>query len=86
MEQTIGHTKKEIPGNSVHQKGFNQHKRMQIIYVTYIIVALDITWMFVQISVTPYLAKKLGFDTIWFGYMQTTVGVLQLLGGPICGR
>uniref|UniRef100_A0A673M505 Organic cation transporter-like protein 2 n=1 Tax=Sinocyclocheilus rhinocerous TaxID=307959 RepID=A0A673M505_9TELE len=30
--------------------------------------------------------KGLGFDTIWFGYLQTTVGVIQLLGGPIYGR
>ncbi|XP_062845679.1 solute carrier family 22 member 18 isoform X2 [Trichomycterus rosablanca] len=33
-----------------------------------------------------YLAKKLGFDTLWFGYLQTTVGVIQLLGGPVFGR
>lgn len=37
-------------------------------------------------SVEQYLAKRLGFDTIWFGYLQTTVGVIQLLGGPIYGR
>ncbi|CAL8245728.1 unnamed protein product [Lota lota] len=86
MEQTIGNSKKEISGNSAQQKGLKQHNRLQIIYVTYIIVALDITWMFVQIAVTPYLAKKLDFDTLWFGYLQTTVGVVQLLGGPICGR
>uniref|UniRef100_A0A8C1RBB5 Solute carrier family 22 member 18 n=1 Tax=Cyprinus carpio TaxID=7962 RepID=A0A8C1RBB5_CYPCA len=35
---------------------------------------------------SPYLARRLGFDTIWFGYLQTTVGVIQLLGGPIYGR
>ncbi|KAG7242682.1 hypothetical protein INR49_020055, partial [Caranx melampygus] len=34
----------------------------------------------------PYLAKKLGFDTLWFGYLQTTVGIIQLLGGPMFGR
>ncbi|MEQ2263767.1 hypothetical protein XENORESO_012416, partial [Xenotaenia resolanae] len=33
-----------------------------------------------------YLAKKLGFDTLWFGYLQTTVGVIQLIGGPVFGR
>lgn len=33
-----------------------------------------------------YLAKKLGFDTLWFGYLQTTVGVIQLIGGPMFGR
>uniref|UniRef100_A0A669BYP6 Organic cation transporter-like protein 2 n=1 Tax=Oreochromis niloticus TaxID=8128 RepID=A0A669BYP6_ORENI len=60
--------------------------KMTTIYAVYLIAALDITWMFLQFSVTPYLAKKLGFDTLWFGYLQTTVGVIQLLGGPMFGR
>uniref|UniRef100_A0A8C1U466 Organic cation transporter-like protein 2 n=1 Tax=Cyprinus carpio TaxID=7962 RepID=A0A8C1U466_CYPCA len=58
----------------------------KVIYITYLIAALDITWLFLQFSITPYLARRLGFDTIWFGYLQTTVGVIQLLGGPIYGR
>ncbi|XP_066509656.1 solute carrier family 22 member 18-like isoform X3 [Hoplias malabaricus] len=61
-------------------------KIQKVIYVTYIISALDITLLFVQFSVTPYLARRLGFDTLWFGYLQTTVGVIQLLGGPVFGR
>ncbi|XP_006642626.1 solute carrier family 22 member 18 [Lepisosteus oculatus] len=61
-------------------------KTQTVIFITYIIAALEITWMFVQFSITPYLAKRLGFDTIWFGYLQTTVGVIQLLGGPVFGR
>lgn len=61
-------------------------QRRKVIHVTYIIAGLDVTWMFLQFSVTPYLAKKLGFDTLWFGYLQTTVGVIQLLGGPLFGR
>ncbi|GLD55790.1 solute carrier family 22 member 18 isoform X1, partial [Lates japonicus] len=61
-------------------------KRVKIIHVVYLIAALDITWMFLQFSVTPYLAKKLGFDTLWFGYLQTTVGIIQLVGGPMFGR
>uniref|UniRef100_A0A8P4KM76 Organic cation transporter-like protein 2 n=1 Tax=Dicentrarchus labrax TaxID=13489 RepID=A0A8P4KM76_DICLA len=64
----------------------DQRRRTNIIYIVYLIAALDITWMFLQFSVTPYLAKKLGFDTLWFGYLQTTVGVIQLLGGPMFGR
>lgn len=35
---------------------------------------------------SQYLAKKLGFDTLWFGYLQTTVGFIQLFGGPMFGR
>ncbi|MBN3325080.1 S22AI protein, partial [Atractosteus spatula] len=61
-------------------------KTQTVIFITYIVAALEITWMFVQFSITPYLAKRLGFDTIWFGYLQTTVGVIQLLGGPVFGR
>ncbi|XP_013874083.1 solute carrier family 22 member 18 [Austrofundulus limnaeus] len=64
----------------------DHQQKTRIIYVVYIIAALDITWMFLQFSVTPYLAKKLGFDTLWFGYLQTTVGVIQLIGGPMFGR
>ncbi|KAK0135395.1 Solute carrier family 22 member 18 [Merluccius polli] len=91
MERVIANTKKETPGNpaavvAAQQDGFNQRRRDHVIYVTYVIAALDVTWLFVQISVTPYLAKKLDFDTLWFGYLQTTVGVIQLLGGPIFGR
>ncbi|KAM9494233.1 solute carrier family 22 member 18 [Clarias gariepinus] len=61
-------------------------KVKKVLYVTYLIAALDVTWLFLQFSITPYLAKRLGFDTLWFGYLQTTVGVIQLLGGPVFGR
>lgn len=64
----------------------DQQKRAKIIYIVYLIAALDLTWMFLQFSITPYLAKKLGFDTLWFGYLQTMVGVIQLFGGPMFGR
>ncbi|TRY85790.1 hypothetical protein DNTS_014592 [Danionella cerebrum] len=60
--------------------------KQKVIFISYIIAALDITWLFLQFSITPYLARRLGFDTIWFGYLQTTLGVIQLLGGPIYGR
>lgn len=36
--------------------------------------------------VFQYLSRKLGLDSIAFGYLQTTFGVLQLLGGPVFGR
>ncbi|XP_026234388.1 solute carrier family 22 member 18 [Anabas testudineus] len=68
------------------QAATDQPNRKKVIHIVYLIAALDITWMFLQFSVTPYLAKKLGFDTLWFGYLQTTVGVIQLLGGPMFGR
>uniref|UniRef100_A0A8B9N4A0 Organic cation transporter-like protein 2 n=1 Tax=Accipiter nisus TaxID=211598 RepID=A0A8B9N4A0_9AVES len=33
-----------------------------------------------------YLAKSLGLDSVGLGYLQTTFGVLQLVGGPVFGR
>ncbi|KAM7015804.1 solute carrier family 22 member 18 [Tautogolabrus adspersus] len=83
-----GETTEETSKSSVSTpvNVLDQRKRMKIINVVYIIAALDITWMFLQFSVTPYLAKKLGFDTLWFGYLQTTVGLIQLFGGPMFGR
>lgn len=61
-------------------------ERRRVVRVALAVAALDVTWMFLQFSVTPYLAKKLGFDTLWFGYLQTLVGVLQLVGNPLFGR
>ncbi|XP_054627392.1 solute carrier family 22 member 18-like [Dunckerocampus dactyliophorus] len=71
---------------SVKANAAAQQNKNTIICVVYVIAALDITWMFLQFSITPYLAKKLGFDTLWFGYLQTMVGVVQLFGGPLFGR
>uniref|UniRef100_A0A663M6U4 Solute carrier family 22 member 18 n=1 Tax=Athene cunicularia TaxID=194338 RepID=A0A663M6U4_ATHCN len=39
-----------------------------------------------QAQVVGYLAKSLSLDSVGFGYLQTTFGVLQLVGGPIFGR
>lgn len=77
-------TTTETPG--AHSDVTEQRRRKTVINIVYLIAALDITWMFLQFSVTPYLAKKLGFDTLWFGYLQTLVGVIQLIGGPMFGR
>ncbi|XP_046897850.1 solute carrier family 22 member 18 [Hypomesus transpacificus] len=74
------------PSSQTSVSDLTTRSKQKIIYVTYLIAALDITWMFLQFSVTPYLARKLGFDTLWFGYLQTMVGVIQLLGGPLFGR
>ncbi|NWX21318.1 S22AI protein, partial [Aegotheles bennettii] len=61
-------------------------KRGQAILVAYVIAALELTFLFMQMGVMPYLAKSLGLDSVGFGYLQTTFGVLQLVGGPIFGR
>ncbi|NXS34965.1 S22AI protein, partial [Pomatostomus ruficeps] len=63
-----------------------QAKRRQVIHVAYVIAALDLTFLFMQMGVMPYLAKSLGVDSVGFGYLQTTFGVLQLVGGYIFGR
>ncbi|NXP21887.1 S22AI protein, partial [Scytalopus superciliaris] len=61
-------------------------KRRQAILVAYLIAALDLTFLFMQMGIMPYLAKNLGLDSVGFGYLQTTFGVLQLVGGYIFGR
>ncbi|XP_010207768.2 solute carrier family 22 member 18 [Colius striatus] len=61
-------------------------KRGQVILVAYLIVTLELTFLFMQLGVMPYLAKSLGLDSMGFGYLQTTFGILQLVGGPIFGR
>ncbi|NXA11503.1 S22AI protein, partial [Sapayoa aenigma] len=61
-------------------------KRRQVILVAYLIAALDLTFLFMQFGIMPYLAKSLGLDSVGFGYLQTTFGVLQLVGGYVFGR
>ncbi|KFQ30473.1 Solute carrier family 22 member 18, partial [Mesitornis unicolor] len=73
----------ETPRESDHS---GEVKRGQVILVAYLIATLELTFLFMQIGVMPYLAKSLGLDSVGFGYLQTTFGVLQLVGGPIFGR
>ncbi|KAM4723207.1 solute carrier family 22 member 18 [Rhinophrynus dorsalis] len=60
--------------------------KQSVIRITYLLSAIDISCLFMQFAVTPYLARNLGLDTIGFGYLQTFFGVLQLIGGPVFGR
>ncbi|XP_064308594.1 solute carrier family 22 member 18 isoform X3 [Phalacrocorax carbo] len=60
-------------------------KRERAILAAYLIATLELTFLFMQMGVMPYLAKSLGLDSVGFGYLQTTFGVLQLVGGPIFG-
>ncbi|XP_061198444.1 solute carrier family 22 member 18 isoform X2 [Neopsephotus bourkii] len=61
-------------------------KKGQVILAAYVIVTIELTFIFMQIGVMPYLAKSIGLDSVGFGYLQTTFGVLQLVGGSIFGR
>ncbi|NXI76337.1 S22AI protein, partial [Rhipidura dahli] len=76
-------TRNEILGESGY---LGEAKRGQVIRVAYVIAALDLTFLFMQMAVMPYLAKSLGLDSVGFGYLQTIFGVLQLVGGYIFGR
>ncbi|NXA37644.1 S22AI protein, partial [Eudromia elegans] len=58
----------------------------RVVLVTYLVTTLDLVFLFMQLGVLPYLAKSLGLDSVGFGYLQTTFGVLQLVGGPVFGR
>lgn len=60
--------------------------RPTTLLLTYALAALEFTCLFMQFSVLPYLTRSLGLDSVAFGYLQTTLGVLQLLGGPVFGR
>lgn len=60
--------------------------RQGVILLTYVLAALELTCLFMQFSIIPYLSRTLGLDSVSFGYLQTTFGVLQLLGGPVFGR
>lgn len=40
----------------------------------------------IQMATLPYLSKKLGYNPITYGRLQTVFGVAQLLGGTVFGR
>ncbi|XP_014446320.1 solute carrier family 22 member 18 [Tupaia chinensis] len=60
--------------------------RPWVILLTYVLATLELTCVFMQFSIMPYLSRRLGLDSVAFGYQQTIFGVLQLLGGPMFGR
>ncbi|NXF82838.1 S22AI protein, partial [Sclerurus mexicanus] len=82
-EEEASGMRNETLGESGH---LGEVKRRQVILVAYLIAALDLTFLFMQMGIMPYLAKSLGLDSMGFGYLQTTFGVLQLMGGYIFGR
>ncbi|NWH67010.1 S22AI protein, partial [Geococcyx californianus] len=82
-EEESSETRTETLGKT-EDSGDNE--RGQVILVAYLIATLELTFLFMQMGVMPYLAKSLGLDSVGFGYLQTTFGVLQLVGGPIFGR
>ncbi|NWX34275.1 S22AI protein, partial [Notiomystis cincta] len=82
-EEEASGMRKETLRESGH---LGEAKRGQVIRVAYVIAALDLTLVFMQLGVMPYLAKNLGLDSVGFGYLQTVFGVLQLVGGYIFGR
>ncbi|XP_027557781.1 solute carrier family 22 member 18 isoform X2 [Neopelma chrysocephalum] len=82
-EEEASGMRNETLGESGHS---GEVKRGQVILVAYLIAALDLTFLFMQFGIMPYLAKSLGLDSVGFGYLQTIFGVLQLVGGYIFGR
>lgn len=73
-------------GQGQSPAGMGALGRPWVIRLTYLLTTLDLTCLFMQFSVLPYLSRRLGLDSVAFGYLQTTFGVLQLLGGPMFGR
>ncbi|NXR32927.1 S22AI protein, partial [Zosterops hypoxanthus] len=76
----------EKEASGTRNETLGEAKKRQVIRVAYVIAALDLTLLFMQMGVLPYLAKSLGLDSVGFGYLQTIFGVLQLVGGYIFGR
>ncbi|KAF6334285.1 solute carrier family 22 member 18 [Rhinolophus ferrumequinum] len=60
--------------------------RPWVLLFIYVLTTLELTCLFMQFSIIPYLSRMLGLDSVTFGYLQTTFGVFQLLGGPVFGR
>ncbi|NXG79721.1 S22AI protein, partial [Baryphthengus martii] len=83
----VGEEASGIRSKTLGENGcLGEVKRGQVILAAYLIAALELTFLFMQMGVMPYLAKSLGLDSVGFGYLQTTFGVLQLVGGPVFGR
>lgn len=61
-------------------------KTSSVIRATYLFLVLDVTCLFMQLGIIPYMVKKMGLSLVWFGYLQTTFGIFQLIGGPVFGR
>ncbi|XP_064348072.1 solute carrier family 22 member 18 isoform X2 [Camelus dromedarius] len=73
-------------GQGQSPSGMGALGRAGVILLTYVLAALELTCLFMQFSIMPYLSRRLGLDSVAFGYQQTIFGVLQLLGGPVFGR
>ncbi|KAM5222896.1 solute carrier family 22 member 18 isoform 1-T1 [Hipposideros larvatus] len=73
-------------GQGQSPAGMGPLGRPWVLLLTYTLTALELTCLFMQFSIIPYLSRILGLDSVTFGYLQTTFGVLQLLGGPVFGR
>ncbi|XP_019855205.1 PREDICTED: solute carrier family 22 member 18-like [Amphimedon queenslandica] len=58
--------------------------RMSVVCHTVIFLYATAFW--INIGVFPFLTKKLGIDTVIFGYLQTVSAIALLLGGPLFGR
>ncbi|XP_004403866.1 PREDICTED: solute carrier family 22 member 18 [Odobenus rosmarus divergens] len=73
-------------GQGQHSGKMGVLGRPRVILLTRLLVALELTFLFMRFSIMPYLTRRLGLDSVAFGYLQTAFGVLQLLGGPVFGR
>ncbi|XP_043914951.1 solute carrier family 22 member 18-like [Protopterus annectens] len=79
-----GHWNKLSVTSESHAK--EKSEKSFVIRMTYLFLVLDVTCLFMQLGIIPYLVKKMGLSLVWFGYLQTTFGILQLIGGPVFGR
>ncbi|KAH3709493.1 solute carrier family 22 member 18-like [Dreissena polymorpha] len=58
----------------------------KVILMTHVNIFLYSTCFWIQSGTLPYLTKRLGVNSVWYGYLQTVFAIGQLAGGPLFGR
>lgn len=53
------------------------------IYATFFLSIVHWTFFALQMSTIPYITKDLHLDNVQFGYIQTALAVVQMIGNPI---
>ncbi|XP_064653154.1 solute carrier family 22 member 18-like [Lineus longissimus] len=73
-------------GDGDGDKQQRQLSDRSILMITHFNVFLYALFFWIQNGIMPFLTKKLGVNTVMYGYLQTTFATVQLLGGPVFGR
>jgi len=61
-------------------------KRVFILMVCHVVALVQSCGYFIQHTAFPYLTKTLDVSPQTYGYIMSVNAVVQLIGGPVCGR